>query len=276
MIDAEELIRQHLLPSLNGSDLLYEHILDSFFPVMGWICGKLSDGRIPLISGFDALPVATLDNLKAFCAAFGTTGTAPLFHMINLTPEAKGENVVKRLMLSCGGDRILVTKQDLLVAYETLDGGGNDCSDEVHLVALGNPHLSLTELKNLVEMINLDSRPKSETVNVIACLSRHIHEEGSTLRYIQRLEEFGITMVNDTCWCMMFDPPIIPPMKNACIITNSAKYATYGGGLTSKRVRFGSTYDCIEASKRGRMPPYGQVPRWLRSLTTLAYKHVPK
>lgn len=276
MIDAGVLIRQHLLPTLSGTHLLDKHILDSFFPAMGWLCGKLSDGRIPLICGFDALPVVTSDNLKAFCAAFGTTGTAPLFHMTNVTPEAKEDNVIKKLLLSCCKNTVVATKEDLRLAYEILDGSRNNCGDEVHLVALGNPHLSLSELKHLTEMINLDSRPKNEHVNVIACIGRHICEEGSRLNYIQRLEDFGITVVNDTCWCMMFDPPIIPQMKDAKILTNSAKYATYGPGLTSRRVRFGSTHDCIEASKSGRLSRYGQVPLWLRSLTTLAYKHLPK
>jgi len=52
----------------------WEDGIDSFFPVMGWTCGNLSDGRVPLILGLDLLEV-TDDNLKAFCAAFGTTGS---------------------------------------------------------------------------------------------------------------------------------------------------------------------------------------------------------
>lgn len=79
LIDATKLIQDHLLPSLKrtkgNSDLLFEHGFDSFFPAMGWACGNLSDGGIPLILGFDSLPLVSNDNLKAFCAAFGTTGS---------------------------------------------------------------------------------------------------------------------------------------------------------------------------------------------------------
>lgn len=70
IIDAEELIRE-CLASVNEHDGL-----DSLFPSVGWLCGKLSDGRIPLIFGFDLIPHVSDDNLKAFCAAFGTTGTS--------------------------------------------------------------------------------------------------------------------------------------------------------------------------------------------------------
>lgn len=86
VIDATRIIEEDVLPitakdgSNNDSktdvDLLhYMDEVDSFFPVMGWICGNLSGGAVPLILGFDRLDEVTDDNLKAFCAAFGTTGT---------------------------------------------------------------------------------------------------------------------------------------------------------------------------------------------------------
>ncbi len=102
VIDATEVILRHILPQTTGSAMLDgENIddeavhdvdgspsrqrrrrlqrcdeggIDSFFPIMGWICGNLSDGAVPLILGFDLLEI-TNDNLKAFCAAFGTTGS---------------------------------------------------------------------------------------------------------------------------------------------------------------------------------------------------------
>merc|ERR1712194_677033 len=90
---------------------------------MGWVCGNLSDGGIPLILGFDSLPaVSNETNLKAFCAAFGTTGSSPLFHMANITPEAMGEDTISKMLVSCGERRVEVTKEDLIKSYETLDG----------------------------------------------------------------------------------------------------------------------------------------------------------
>ena len=77
VIDATEVILNHILPRSadedNGNNETKDGI-DSFFPVMGWTCGNLSDGVVPLILGFDLLEI-TNDNLKAFCAAFGTTGS---------------------------------------------------------------------------------------------------------------------------------------------------------------------------------------------------------
>ena len=242
---------------------------------MGWLCGKLSDGYIPLIFGFDALPSVTADNLKAFSAAFGTTGTAPLFHMANVTPEARGNNVVESFILSCQNRRVIATKEDLRYAYKTLNGDKDD-RDEVHLVALGNPHLSISELKQLSELVSSDDRPKNSNVEVIACIGRHVYSDGKNLNYIQKLESFGVKFINDTCWCMLLDPPIIPSNNKAQIVTNSAKYATYGPGLTNRQLRFTSTHGCIEASKTGRIARHCTIPQYLRSFSVLAIRHFPK
>lgn len=276
IIDATNLIRDHLLPNMtdneaNDDNLLhFKHGFDSFFPAMGWACGNLSDGGIPLILGFDSLSTVTSDNLKAFCAAFGTTGSAPLFHMANITPEAMGDDTLNQMLLNCGERQVEVSKGDLIKSYETLDSGKDD-NDAVSLVSLGNPHLSVEELRRLSTLIDYDDRPKHQDIRVIATLGRHIQSKGKELGYIQKLESFGVQFINDTCWCMLLDPPIIPSNPNAKILTNSGKYAHYGPGLTNRRVRFGSMYDCVEAAKSGRVNSgngNSSLPQWLRSFST--------
>jgi predicted aconitase len=234
---------------------------------MGWLSGNMSDGCIPLILGFDLLPSVSRDNLKAFCAAFGTTGSSPLFHMANVTPEAMGNDVISGMMQSCGR-RIEVLKEDVMEAYMTLDSGKKS-GDQISLVALGNPHLSLEELKDLVNIICLDDRPKHENVKLIATLGRQIQSEGENLGYTTRLEAFGVQFINDTCWCMLLDPPIIPSAnQSAKILTNSAKYAHYAPGLTKCKIRFGSMYQCIEAAKTGRIRSKEGSMGWLRQIST--------
>lgn len=130
----------------------------------------------------------------------------------------------------------------------------------------------MEELGRLSSMINHDDRPKHGSVEVIATLGRHIQTKGEELGYTQKLEAFGVKFINDTCWCMLLDPPIIPSNPNAKILTNSGKYAHYGPGLTNRKIRFGSMYDCIEVAKSGRMKSttYGnsRLPQWLRSFST--------
>jgi predicted aconitase len=99
--------------------------------------------------------------------------------------------------------------------------------------------------------VEQDKRPKHEDVKVMATLSRYIQKDAHKLGYIKQLERFGVTFINDTCWCTMTDEPIIPPSKDATIMTNSGKYAHYGVGLTNRRLRFGSLAECVNASKDG-------------------------
>jgi len=47
---------------------------------------------------------------------------------------------------------------------------------------------------------------------------------------------------------------MIPSKPNATILTNSGKYAHYGPGLTSRKFRFGSTKDCVDAAWSGSLP----------------------
>lgn len=119
IIDASKFIDNFIIPKLGIED---GEDLDSFFPLMGWICGKLSDGEIPLILGFDKIPV-TNDNLKGFCAAFGTTGTAPLFHMAKITPESKDEVTVIAMKQSCLQNHVEIQMEHIETAINALDSG---------------------------------------------------------------------------------------------------------------------------------------------------------
>ena len=51
------------------------------------VVGSLSPDRIPLVRGLKATCL-TDDDLKGFCAAFGTTSGMPLLHIAGHTPES--------------------------------------------------------------------------------------------------------------------------------------------------------------------------------------------
>ena len=60
---------------------------DAFYPTLGYLCGLKSPRFIPAIVGLETLK-PTRDDLKAFSAAFGTSSSAAMFHLVGLTPEA--------------------------------------------------------------------------------------------------------------------------------------------------------------------------------------------
>lgn len=65
---------------------------DTFWPLLGHVCGAVAGSRVPLILGLEDFKPSR-DDLKAFCAAFGTTGGAPLCHIHGHTPES--EDVIR-------------------------------------------------------------------------------------------------------------------------------------------------------------------------------------
>jgi cis-L-3-hydroxyproline dehydratase len=221
------------------------------------LCGTLSDGMVPLLLGLESWNVTT-DQLKAFCAAFGTTGTSPLIHIAGITPEALDASDVQQCLETVERPTQIITIDDLYDTYVTLDSSNS--SDSVDLVALGNPHLSVNECKVLSELV--DGSTKKDSVRIMACMSRSLKADAKV--HVARLEDFGVEFIYDTCWCMLLDPPVIPIHKDSTILTNSGKYAHYGPGLTQRKYRFGSWQDCVNAAVTGTYKSTHH-PSWMLS-----------
>jgi predicted aconitase len=274
-------LTQKVLPSLFSSEAENhcEIELDAFYPLLGYVCGALSESHVPLVVGLESCSITT-DQLKSFSAAFGTTGSTALFHIAGITPEAKMNNnwEFERSALPCKH----ITLADIQNAFRTLDSGGiavdteTSCnSNVIDLVAFGNPHLSLTECSDLAKMIRSlpthavgDNRLQKENsmcrkhsnVKVVATLGRSVFEEATRKGYIEPMTRFGFEFINDTCWCMLTEP-VVPVDPGATIMTNSGKYAHYAPALVSKRVRFGSMAACLKAAQTGTIS--SSAPRWL-------------
>jgi hypothetical protein len=181
------------------------------FPVLGHLCGSLSDGEVPLLIGMEKYADAiTTDHLKAFCAAFGTTAASPLIHIAGVTPEAKSPTDVEELLQSCHRRMRRITTDDLEATFTLLDqqkdnihGVGGDRSplednQQIDWVAIGNPHLSLSECDELLRLVE-DQVPQGTPplVSMIACMSRVLYDKSPA---VKKLEDFGVKFVRDTCW----------------------------------------------------------------------------
>jgi predicted aconitase/predicted aconitase with swiveling domain len=234
--------------------------LDSLFPVLGYLCGTLSDGKIPLLLGFQHHQdwSITRDNLKAFCAAFGTTGTSPLIHIAGVTPEAKEK--LPEYLEACRTTRV-IHWDDLQETYATLDAASDQ--EDIHLVAVGNPHLSQEECATLATLVEGRTLKRP----LVACMARSLYQD-QPARVTRRLHEFGVQFIHDTCWCMLLDPPVIPP-QGSIIVTNSGKYAHYGPSLTQRQFRFASLEDCVTAAVTGKVAAQKR-PAWFGARRSFA------
>ena len=104
---------------------LPEGVDDAFWPLVGYLAGLKAPDRIPLLRGLASARPGR-DDLKALCAAFGTTSAAPMLHVEGVTPEAAGA-------AAADADRVRLTRADMAAAWESL----NDGPEAVELVAIG-------------------------------------------------------------------------------------------------------------------------------------------
>lgn len=217
---------------------------DALWPMLGYLAGQLSPDRIPLLKGLENL-APNDDDLKALCAAFGTTSAAPMLHVDGITPESSN--------IAADAETVFVDSQDLIRVWRQLNPG----PQSIELVAFGSPHFSLTECRALAQL--LAGKQVANVVSTIVTLGRDTLAAAKAEGLIEQLELAGVQIVQDLCWCSISEP-VFPP-KAQTLMTNSGKYAHYAPGLSGRAVRFGSLADCVKAAQTARAT---DLPDWLR------------
>ena len=222
-----------------------EAVDDAFWPLVGWLAGRMSPEHVPLLSGLERLDPGA-DGLKALCAAFGTTSGAPMLHIAGHTPEAQLPPVP-------GAARDRVTRRDLAAAWDELNRG----AEEVDLVAIGSPHVSACEARRIADLF--DGRTCGPATRMIVTIGRDVLRQIRSEVTLGRLELAGVRVIPDLCWCSITEP--VFPAGTRALMTNSGKYAHYAHGLSGVHARLGSLADCVEAAVSGRAP--ARQPAWL-------------
>ncbi|WP_134725583.1 aconitase X [Paracoccus luteus] len=214
---------------------------DSLWPLIGYVAGHRTGGAIPLLRGLAALNPTT-DDLKAMCAAFGTTSGAPMLHVEGVTPEA-------HLSPLPHAAHARITRAGLAAAWVELNQG----PEQVDLIAIGSPHASAPECRALADLL---AGPVA--IPLIVTAGRAIIADLGRDGTLSRLKANGVQVIPDLCWCSITEP-VFPPHAQT-VMTNSGKYAHYGPGLSGRALRFGSLADCARAARTGCAAP---VPNWL-------------
>ena len=218
---------------------------DAFWPMLGWLLGEAAPDRIPLLRGLEHTSPSE-DDLKALCAAFGTTSASPMLHIAGITPEADrvhAQNV----------EQLRIGSEDFARVWQQFNQGGQ----AIDLVALGSPHFSATESRAFLQALN--GRKVNDAVTALITLGREtlgqLRRDGTEARLI----EAGVTLVADLCWCSISEP-VFPPTARV-VLTNSGKYAHYGPGLSGREVRLGSLAVCADSAVSGLAPQ--KPPQWI-------------
>lgn len=218
---------------------------DAFWPMLGWLAGQAAPDCIPLIRGLEATHPSD-DDLKALCAAFGTTSASPMLHVAGITPEADLPVVAAARVVRIGAED-----------FQKLWAMFNAAPADVDLVALGSPHFSAPECRAFEAV--LAGRQVKAGVATIITLGRETLAAITADGTAGRLMAAGVRLVPDLCWCSISEP-VFPPEARV-LMTNSGKYAHYAPGLCQREVRFGNLAMCADAACSGQASVAG--PAWM-------------
>lgn len=218
---------------------------DAFWPMLGWLVGKVASDRIPLIRGLEE-SAPSEDDLKALCAAYGTTSAAPMLHIAGITPEA-------HLPLAPDADEVTLTLTD----FARLWGEFNQGPAQVDLVALGSPHFSRAECEAFAGLMR--GKQVHPDVTALITLGRATLTAITANGTAKLLQEAGVRIVPDLCWCSISEP-VFPPAAKV-LMTNSGKYAHYAPGLSQREVRFGALAQCAHTAVSGQAAT--APPSWI-------------
>jgi predicted aconitase len=215
---------------------------DAFYQVLGYLVGRQAGNSIPVIEGVPE--TVTEDQLKAFSAASASSGAVALFHIVGVTPEAPD------LETAFGGNPPQeIIEVDLARLQEarrelSVNPGGDNRPD---VIALGSPHFSLAECKQLIELS--EGKKVTAGLEFFVATNRAVYHALTQSGMLAKLEAFGANVTQDTC--VVVSPLIAPGAK--LLMTNSAKYAYYAPGKLNMPVVFGTLAECVNSAVAGRI-----------------------
>lgn len=178
--------------------------------MLGQAVGMAIGSGVPYFKGIS--PV--LEDVKTMAAAMAASGSVALFHVEGVTPEANKFDIT-------GLETIKIGKEELKKAYDKLN-----TADDVQLIALGCPHLTVKEMKDIAALLK-GKKKNNKDVEIWFCTSASIRDQCP--EEVRIMEKFGPVLA-DTC---MVVSPIEGTFQRTG--TDSAKAGNYLPTLCSQK-----------------------------------------
>ena len=197
---------------------------------LGYLIGKIAGSRVPALDGIPK--DTTSDDLKHLGAATASAGPITIIHYVGITIGSSS------LEKAAGGEEIEsvdVSRSDL----ETVEGELNQTEETPDLVALGAPHLSVSELGSLAKL--LEGRKVKRGIKLYAYTSHQAYEMATRAGIRVDIEAAGGRLSHGT------DADVSPlkAMGFHVVLTNSALLAETLMADGTVKVRYSSLRDII-------------------------------
>ena len=186
------------------------------YGALGYHTGKLVGNKIPYFRGI----TPGSDQMKALGAAMAATGAVALYHVDNVTPEAK-----KTDYNLAGLEVISVEPAEIDRLFKKIP---------VDAVAVGCPHCSSGELMDIARLL----KGKTVTRPLYVFAAQGIIEKNRET--VSSIERSGARVFADTC---MVVSPVME--QYPAIMVNSGKALAYVPDMCGAIARIGSIEECV-------------------------------
>jgi predicted aconitase len=189
------------------------------FGALGYHAGKLAGNKIPFFRGINP----NSDQMKALGAAMAATGAVALYHIDNVTPEAR------KIGFKLAGLEVIsveLAEIDRLFTEIPVDA-----------VAVGCPHCSAGELIGIARLL----KGKTVTRPLYVFAAQGVIDKN--LKTVLSIEKSGARVFADTC---MVVSPVME--RYPAIMVNSGKALAYVPDMCGAIARIGSIEECISVA----------------------------
>lgn len=183
---------------------------------------------VPFIFGLDQWLGDTLDEksctyLKDFGAATASNGAVGLYHVANLTPEAKKQG---EALIAEGAKEYVIDDAELERVKASYPVIWKDKNAKPKLCFMGCPHMSLEQLKSWTDRVEHALKESGEskvTIPTVFTAAPAVLKEFEKTPYAARLKKTGV-ITSYICPLMYMNNPLCAKMP---VITSSNKLRTY-------------------------------------------------
>ena len=189
------------------------------YGALGYHTGKIVGNKIPFFRGITPRP----DQLKALGAAMAATGAVALYHVDEVTPEAKKN----RFNLSAL-EVITIEPAEIDTLFTEIP---------VEAVAVGCPHCSPAELVDIAGLL----KGKTITKPLYIFAAQGVIDKNRKI--VNAIEKSGARVFADTC---MVVSPVME--RYAAIMVNSGKALAYVPDMCGAVARIGTIEDCVSVA----------------------------
>jgi len=196
--------------------------------LLGSAIGMKVMEEVPYVIGLDKwlgdeLDDSTCTYLKDFGAATASNGAVGLYHIDNLTPEAKESG---RSLICEGAKTYVIDDAELERVYREYPIMWKDLEAKPKLCFMGCPHMSLEQLKDWTDKVEASLKAagnKKVVIPTVFTAAPAVLKEFEKTEYAARLKATGV-ITSYICPLMYMNNPLSGKMP---VITSSNKLRTY-------------------------------------------------